>query len=270
MSYTNIDLVRRHIGLSEKSAQEYRDIPLVFAGSSEIALPGGGIVKGSAAVKRVMGTNPVYNEIEVSTEPITLANQRVTPGSVTVASDSSLGRVFTIGVDYSIAYESGVFSVIPGGSIESGDNIAIWYYFYTLYEEGSDYSLDYDRATIRRLAGGEIVEGQSLLIDYDTPYQYQSYAMLEEAVTEANAVIEKEVDPNRMFGADLTLQTAATYLAAAILCRAAASEDLRVSENPGRSVTSWLTLAENFRNDYERLIKIFRPGRTRMSGPRNT
>jgi len=270
MSYTNIDLVRKHIGLSEKRARTYRNFPLVFEALSEAVLPGRGIIKGSVAVKRVIETAPTYQKIEELTDPVALTHQRIVPGSVTVASDSSLGIIFAVDVDYSVEYETGLFSRISSGAIEPGQSVSVWYYYYSLYEEGSDYSVDYDWGIIRRLTGGEIIAGQSLLVDYDVPYQYLSSELLEEAVAEANAVIEKEVDPGKMFGADLSLQTAATYLAAAILCRAAASENLRSSGNTKNNVSSWLVLAESFRADFERLIKIFRPGRSRMSGPRNT
>jgi len=270
MSYTNIDLVRRLVGLSENRAATFRNYPLVFGDQAEVRLPGAGIVKGSVAVKRVIETAPRYQEVTVSSEPVSLNHPRIVPGSVTAASDSSLGNIYTIDVDYAVAYEAGIFSRIPGGAIDAGQNVSVWYYFHSLYSEGIDYAIDYDSAVIRRLAGGGIVAGQSLLIDYDTPYQYLSYEILNEAVLEANAMIEKEVDPQKMFGADLSLQTAATCLAAAILCRAAAAEDLRSKGNAAKNVSSWLALAESYRSDYERLIKIFRPGRSRMSGPRNS
>ena len=91
-----------------------------------------------------------------------------------------------------------------------------------------------------------------------------------EAVGAANAIIEKEVDPLRKFGADSTLQTAATFLATSILCQIAAVYDLVQTSLGKARGDNWLALAEGYRRDYERLIADFHPPSNRLSGPKRT
>ncbi|MCH7536143.1 MAG: VCBS repeat-containing protein, partial [Bacteroidetes bacterium] len=72
--------------------------------------------------------------------------------------------------------------------------------------------------------------------------------IVDEATIEANRMVEAAVDPGGKFGADLNLQSAATYLAASILSRVAAAATLG-ADGPAKSAETWLTLAQSFRDD---------------------
>jgi len=75
------------------------------------------------------------------------------------------------------------------------------------------------------------------------------------------------VDPEGRFGANLLLQSAATYLAVSLVCRMIAATDLKLDPENKTGVSSWILLAENYRQDYDRLIKGFHPGRTGLNRP---
>jgi hypothetical protein len=266
MSYTNIDSVKKHINFSDISGGPKRDNPVVFAGQEWIKLPGRGIVEHSVAVKAVKNIAPTFETVLLDSAAVTLIHKYLVPGSATVASDSSLGTIYVENVDFALDSTNGTIQRLEDGSIPAATIVSVWYYYYSLYGEGVDYSIDYTEGRIRRLSGGEIQPGQGLLVDYELSSASLSDEVVLEAVAEANAVIEKEIDPQKIFGADAALQAAATYLAAALVCRIAAAGDLS-SGSTRQTAASWLALCESFRGDYDNLIKSFRPQAIRMNRP---
>ncbi len=267
MSYTNINLVKKHISFGDIPASEQTGYPVIFSGLESVSLPGNGIVQGSLSAKVVKLSSPILEEKTLEDIPVALGNTRIVADSVTLASDSSLGTIYTENVDYSVDCTNGTVKRISGGAITSGGEVSIWYYYYSLFVEGTDYSIDYSGCTIRRLSGGVIQPGQTVYIDYETAYHHLNDNIILQAVSEANAMVEKEVDPQGQFGADITLQSAATYLAVSLLCRVAAADDLRLGSGSGRGAEAWLSLAADYRNDYMRLIRLFRPESARLSRP---
>jgi hypothetical protein len=267
MSYTNLDLVKRHVSFFDFPSGVKTDYPVAFSDVEWVDLPGRPIVESTVTVKAMKDYAPAIEHVILTDGEVPLSHQRLVPLSMTVASDSSLGIVYKENTDYAVNCTAGTIKRIADGNIQSDSEVVIWYYFYSVYTEGVDYNVDYREGMIRRLAGGGILPGQTVLVDFELSGQQISDELVGGAVQEANTIIEGQIDPDRQFGADLTLQTAATYLAVSILCRILAAGGLRTGISDRQRAVSWLALAESYRSDYHGLVKAFRPGASRMSRP---
>jgi hypothetical protein len=270
MSYTNIELVKKHISLDDAGYGLRRDYPVIFIEQEWIVLPGRGLVKSSLRVKAIRDYSPVSEEIVLSDGIVSLTNNYLVPNSTTVASDSSLGTIYKENTDYSVDCDNGKIRRLDGGSIECDSTVSVWYYHYSLYGEDSDYGVDYREGMIRRLPGSTIETNQTVLVDYQLSGNQLDDPILSEAVLEANAIVERQVDRHRQFGADPILQTAATFLAVSLVCRMMAASDLKFDPLGRQTASAWLSLAESYRNDYDGLLKGFRPQAARLSGPSHT
>jgi hypothetical protein len=140
----------------------------------------------------------------------------------------------------------------------------VWFEPYLLYQESSDYVVDLDRAELRRLSSGEIGDGESVYLDYAPLYAPFSDDLLNAAITEANGLVEREIDPTGLFGADPTLVAAALGRALEIICRAAATRELASGRGLEKIALSWLKLAEDHSARADHLLRSFRPP---LSGP---
>lgn len=149
------------------SRKEFRDVPLRLSGSESLPLLHGNLKSGTVRVKGLKKGTPNY-------ESITLVDQRVAPlkcsnvvpDSVVVASNSSLGTIYTEEVDYHVAPQRGALYRIATGKIPDGKELAVWYYPYRLYVEGVDFSVDYKKGVVRRIPSGAIEDGQTVYVDY--------------------------------------------------------------------------------------------------------
>lgn len=267
MSYTNADLVRSHISFDESATGLRLDHPVVFSDQEWINLPGRKLVENSIVVKAIKHYSPVFEDVMVVNGTVTLSNEHLTSNSVTVASNSSLGTIYRENIDYSVDSANGIIKSIDGGAIPFDGRVAVWYYHYSIYIEGSDYSIDYTAGMIRRLGGGNIQAGQTVLVDYELSMSRIDDELINEAVSEANAIVEKQVDPHRQFGADAALQAAATYFAVSLVCRMAAAGDLITAANGHQAASAWLVIAESYRSDYDSFLKSFRVQAGRLSRP---
>ncbi len=270
MSYTNLETVRKHINLDEVPGGVKSDFPVTFTDLEWVNLPGRGIVDNSVVVKAIKNYAPISEVVTLGDGVVSLSNSRLLPNSITVASDSSLGAIYKENIDFSIDNVRGTISRLIDGEIVSGSEVVLWYYYYSIYTEGVDYSVSYQSGKVRRLPGGSIQANQMVLVDYELTYNQLNDEYISEAVQEANAIVEKLIDPRQQFGADLTLQTAATCLAVSLVCRMAAISDLRFGDQGRQMATAWLNLAESYRDDYRNLLKAFRPQATGLSGPTHT
>ena len=267
MSYTNVELVRKYISLGNLPGGLQKDYIVVFSGLEEVLLPGHSIVEDTVVVKAIGSSQPYFEKVTLGDSTASLANEQLVPNSVTVASDSSLGIVYTENEDYSIDYINGSILRIGSGNISSGSENALWYHNYTQYNENVDFSVGHQTGTIKRLAGSAIQIAQMVLVDYQLSQSLLNDEIITEAVSQANAVVEGEIDKEQTFGADLILQTAATYLAVSLLCRVEAAGCLRYGGNGDRETRWWLALGDSYRSDFEKLIKKFHPGASRLNHP---
>lgn len=267
MSYTNPELVNKHINFEDFQAGIKKDYPIEYSDMSWCDLPGRFIRENSLIVKSQTMTSPAYEEISLEAEPVSLNHKHLIPWTIVVAANKSLSTIYRETIDYLVNYKSGQIKRIEGGGISDGVTVSVWYFYYTLYEENIDYEVEYSEGRVRLLTGSNIAYNQTLLIDYELSSSRMSEALISEAVAEANAMVESEIDPSRPFGADQTLQTAATFLAVSLLCRMAGTGNLTRSRSVRSNADDWIKLADSYRADYRRLIKKFRPETNRFSRP---
>jgi len=267
MSYTNKELVKRHVNLQSVPSGKKRSYSVILTENDWADLPGVSLVEKSVAVKTIWGNQPVSENVVLSESEVSLANNNLVQGSVVAASDSSLGTIYSEFSDYAVDYESGTIRRLEGGDIESGSTLIVWYFNYASYIEDIDFQVDYGKGQLRRLVGGGITDRSEVFVDFELSENQLNETAVEEAVSEANAVIGSRLDPSGRYGADATLQTGATFLAVSFVCRMAAAGILPGLKINSSAITGWLALAESYRADFESIIKDFRARPSRLSPP---
>lgn len=269
MSYTNAELVRQHVANPLPVKSVVRDQSVALSGSDFISFFGGAVDPSSLRVKAVRTTLPRRIQVILAETPVGFSQAPVVQNSVAVASDTSLGTIYTENVDYLIDYLSG--TIIPkSGELSASDAVVVWCVPFTLYVAGVDYVVDDQRGRIKRLAGGSIADGETVILDYLPLDAHLSDSLIEHAVTMANGMIESEVDPARQFEADRSLESAATYRALEIVCRAAAGRELSRQCGEDRPALAWLKLAEDYRTRADAMIDSFRPPADKLRPPTRT
>lgn len=265
MSYTNVDQVRNHL-ISNSPLQESvidQEITLLDKPVRFHAAP---IQAESLAVKSLRTNAPSRAAVTLTQGTVQFSSSPIVRGSVVMASDSSLGRIYRENFDYVIDYGAGVLSSKSGGTLEAGQQLVIWYLPYTVLTAGEDYQFESEAAEIRRLSGGSIAIGETVLLDYIPVYADFVEDVLANAVAEANGLVEREIDPEGQYGADMTLGLAATYRALEIICRTAAARELSSLRGDDHVALAWIKLADGYDQRSERLLRSFRPP---ISGPSN-
>ncbi len=267
MSYTNTDLVRRHLVERYPVQSQVINQAVVMAGDDEIVFYGGPIEESSLVVKSVRDRTPsrVIKVIEAGSTVISAGP--VVSGSVTVASDSSLGTIYTENEDYVVDPSTAMLRLKSSGRLEAGMTVVIWYLAFVVYRKGVDYSVDAAKGTIHRLLGGEIASSEQVYLDYRPVYSSLDDDLLQAAVTEANGLIERAVDPDKQFGADPVLQMAASCRALEIICHTAVTRDLSSSLSNDRTASVWMKLADHYSARSDDLLRSFRPPVTNISKP---
>jgi hypothetical protein len=215
-------------------------------------------------VKAIRSQSPQRVTVTLAADEVSIAAVPLMPGSIVVASDSSLGTVYSENVDYVIDCAAAKLIRRPGGALIPGQSVTVWCVAYTLLESGQDYALDAAKAEFRRI-GSTIAPGETVYVDYAPLYLDLSDELVHQAVTTANGMVENEVDPAREFEADPMLTAAATDRALEILCRAAASRELSSRNGADKSALAWLKLAEGHAARANDLLRAFHPP---LGGPR--
>ena len=266
MPYTTAEQVRNYLFTNAPQSRSMSNQPLMVDRNDAIPFFGGSIKPGSLTVKSIRTRELQRVQIIAGTK-VVFANSPAVPESVVVANNSSLGVVYAETVDYLINYAGGTFSLVAGGAISPGAGLIIWFQPYSVYAEGNDYAVNPERGEIRRLLSGDIVLGETTYLDYTPEYLSATEQMVTFAVTAANGVVERTVDPSGQFEADPILGMAATYRALEIICRAAASRDLSYLPGQDRSARVWIQLAGEYASRADDLLSSFRPPVTPMSLP---
>lgn len=265
MSYTNAEQVRHHLVIPFPVEDQVMDQLVTMSGSDYVRFYGGAVDAESFRVKSIRSRKPTRATAAFSNGSAVITANPIVPGSVVVASDSSLGTVYVENVDYVVDHGSGSLAVKAGGALLSNHQVTIWFLPYALYEALSDYSLDAGHGRIKRLAGGDIAAGETAWIDYRPIYVSVAEEIVENAVTMANGMIEREVDPEGQYEADSSLSAAATYRALEIVCRAAASRELASQRGADKVAAGWMKLSDDYATRSDLLLRNFRAP---FSGPR--
>jgi hypothetical protein len=270
VSYTNDEQVRQHLVFPFPVADPMREQQVVMTSEEYVSFYGGAVDEPSLVVKSLQTNEPTRTAVTLASGQTTLGASLLVPGSVVVASDSSLGTVYVEAADYTIDYSNGSVAIKSGGQLSQGQVVTVWYLAYQKYQVGIDYDLRGSRGELRALGGGDIAEGEIVWLDYSPLYVSFTDEIITNAVVAANGLIEREVDPERQFGADATLTTAATFRAVEIVCRIAATRELSRSTGHDKVALAWLKLAEDNAVQSEKLMRFFHPPESGPSAPRHT
>ncbi|MCK4385954.1 MAG: hypothetical protein KAW52_06790 [candidate division Zixibacteria bacterium] len=261
MSFTNIDLVKKHIREHQLGATNIENVSCHLLGQSPFQLPHISILPNSEKVKGKEQNVPTQESISFSSsDTASLAHQELIPDTVVVAKDSSLGEIYVENIDYSIDYDNGRVTRIEDGSIPEGTEVVIWYLWFRIYTKDADYNIDYTKGQLTRIGTGVIEDGQWVLADYTVEFGLLNDEVIKNALVEANDKILKVIDPSYSNSTDQSLVTAETYLAVSILCNIKALEVM--TQNPGSTGKSLSLAWSNMSSIYwERafdLLKKFR------------
>jgi hypothetical protein len=265
MGFTNIDLVKKHILEHELGTVSKENVACRLVGEVSFQLPHMPLVVGSEKVKAKEQNIPVSETVSfASSDTVQLAHQELIPDTVVVARDSSLGQIYAENVDYTIQYDDGRLSRIPGGSILEGSSVVIWYLHFRVYVGDTDYQIDYGKGQIKRLNSGDIEDGQLVLVDYTVEFALLSDEVVENAVREANQQVLHYIDSSYANSADQSLVTAETYLAVAVLCNVKAMEAMTQNLASGtagqaHSISlAWSKMSGVYRSQAYELLDKFR------------
>jgi hypothetical protein len=270
MSYTDAEQIRLHL-VSPFPIQEYVcDQPVRLPGTSYAKIYGGAIDESTVIVKSIRSHQPVRTAVTLVSGATPFSSGPVVPGSVVVASDSSLGTIYTENVDYTIAGADGSITPLDDGALAEGDTVTIWYIAYTVHTIEQDYALRAARGEIKRLASGNIAAGVTVHLDYQPLVLLFDDDLVNHAVALANSTVETELDPERQFEGDPNLSASATHRALEIVCRAAASRELAARRDDESPALAWLKIADHHATRAEYLIKNFRPPVTTPHPPERT
>lgn len=270
MGYTSIEQVRPYLLVRLPLGDRVQDQQVRLPGTERVRFYGGGVAGDSVRVKLLRSSEPTRQSVTLGSGPVVLSGMPIVPGSVLVASDSSLGVIFTENADYVMAYDEATLTIVSGGDLSEGMTIIVWFVPYVVAVGSEDYSLYAETGEIQRLAGGMISPGETVRLDFRPQYLEFGDDLLSSSVEEANGLIEREVDPDGSFGADRTLGAAATSRALEIICRAGATRDLAQGQERAATAQVWLKLAEAYGVRADRLLQAFRPPALEPSKPRLT
>ncbi len=262
MPFTNIETIRQYLAQVGEARDTFTDVSVQLLAASPSALLHANLRQGTVKVKgKEIGT-PRFENLALTSQPVTLANRDLIPDSVVVASDSSLGTIYTENVDYHVDHADGKLARITAGSIPSDTSVAVWYYAYRVYTEGVDYSVNHEKGTLRRINAGVIEDGQSVFVDYQTQSGGTDDSLIASAITAADDLLLKLIDPSYQDAGDQSLITAETYLALAFLCRGKAAAALEsVGVGAAEIARGWRELADKYHADGLQLA-------ARFAGPR--
>jgi hypothetical protein len=265
MTFTNIDLVKRHILEHELGTVNKENVACRLEGETPIQLPHVLLLPGSEKVKAKEQNIPTQETIGfVSSDTMQLAHQEFIPDTVVVANDSSLGEIYVENVDYSIDYDNGKITRIPTGSIPMVSSVVIWYLYFRIYTKDTDYKIDYVKGQIKRVASGEVEDSQWVLVDYTVEFALLREEVIENAIKEANDQIINYIDSSYANSTDQSLVTAETYLAVSILCNIKAMEVMtqNVATGTGWQAHSlslaWSKMSNAYREQAYELLKRFK------------
>ncbi|MCH7689637.1 MAG: hypothetical protein IIA17_01155 [candidate division Zixibacteria bacterium] len=267
MLYTSVEKVKQHLTSVFPVQDRITDQLVVLKSNDFVTFFGGTVSSSDFKVKSKQSNYLIRQSVTLGNPTTSLPDNLILRGSVVAASDSSLGMIYTENIDYIIDYDVGALTIKSGGALSSGQTILIWYTNYISYTKGMDYSLDSERGSLKRIAAGAITSGESVYLDYTPVYQSYTEELLQNAVDEANGLIEKTIDPDRQFGIEPAIQAAATYRALEIISRSSAARELSSLRGHDKVAAAWLKLVESYAGRADTLLKSFRPPFDSASAP---
>ncbi len=265
MSFTNIDLVKKHIREHEQGSVKKENVACRLIGEVNFQLPHVMLQTGSDKVKAKEQNTPQQEAISfASSDTMSLLHPDIIPDTVVVASDSSLGKIFAENEDYSMDYENGEITRIIGGSISAASSVVVWYFHFRIYVKDTDYRIDYTKGLIKRISSGAIEDGQWVLVDYTAEFSTLNDDVIENAIKEANDQLVQYIDTIYANSTEPSLANAETYLAVSILCNIKAMEVMAQITGVSTSAQvhsvslAWAKMSGVYSDQAYELLKDFR------------
>ncbi len=259
MLYTSVEKVKQHLIAAFPIQETIFDQPVVLTNGDLVTFFGGAIDESTLKVKSVQSNDLKIAAVVLGLSATTLPDDLLIRGTVVVASDSSLGTIYVENDDYIIDYSSGTIAIKSGGTLSAGQSVVIWYGQYLNYDSGSDFVVSALEGRLRRTANNDIASGETVYLDYAPIIQSYNDTIIQNAVDEANAIIEKTIDPGQQFGVEPLLQIAATYRAVETVSRASAARELSSQHGEYNVALSWIKLADEYARRADELVASFRP-----------
>ena len=270
MSFTNSKLVKSYLTDSFPRQEKISDQPVQLNSTEFISFFSGAVDSPSFRVKSKQSNKPIRISLLLNSNTENINSLPLVPDSVVVASDSSLGIIFTENIDYIIDYGQGNIILKSGGAISVGTTVTIWYQAYVTYTLTVDYLLNSDRGDIKRVPSGAIADSEIIQIDYTPVSSAYNDVIIDNAVLMANSLIDKEIDSAQDFGADPVLQAAATFRALEIICQTSAVRQLAQQKGQEKSSSGWVRLAEMFSKRSSELLDKFHPPFDNLKSPEHS
>jgi len=259
LSYTNADIVKQYLVASSPIRDKYFDEPIVLPPDGWTSFFGGSVDSDSLIVKSIQNNDLLQFQLCLQTGENQLPAHPLIRGSVVVASDSSLATIYIENDDYVVNFDDGKLRMKDSGKLTVGQTVTVWYQTFLVYDAGDDYEADCVSGQLKRCPAGRIAAGETVFLDFSAVDNSYNDIILEQAVVEANGIVESEVDPERQFGADTLLQAAATCRALEIVCNAAATREMSGLQRNDRVALAWMKLADRFIERSRSLMRAFRP-----------
>ncbi len=271
MSFTNIDIVRKHLTDFHRPQKAVENLLLRLSGGEPTELPHKGINSGSEKVKSKESGTPEYEKVVLGENPVNLGFSNIVADSVVVASDQSLTKIYNENNDYLVIYGSGTIERLGGGEIQSGEELSVWYHPYRVYAKDTDYSIDYAAGKISILPEGALEAGQLVWIDYEIEAGMFSDEVVARAIGEANTILKAQISEEFLESSDDLIVVAETYLAIDILARMKGLEILQSEYvNPsqkGMLGSEYLALGESYRKQADTILDRYRKSPGSLSFP---
>lgn len=261
MPYTTKEIVKKHILDHHIGSTIVHDERVQLSATDPSRLQKRMLLPQSEIVKAREMNEPFEQNVSFGAgDLVTLSHGKLIPDSVVVASDSSLGRIYTESVDYHIDYDTGTIRRLSSGSVPALSNAVIWYLFYRVYLRGVDYDINYQDGSLKRRNSGAIESGQWVLLDYTSEFSSLDDAAIENAIGEANAQILSFIDSSHRESNDRALVIAETYLAVSIICRIRGMESISPSVGKAGSdgdARSWAAISDMYRKEAYNILAPF-------------
>ena len=194
MSYTTVEQVRHHLVTSAAKQERIRDQQVVLYTDREVPFYGGPVDESTFLVKSLRAKSFQRVAKTLVSGANALGHVNIIRGSVVLASDRSLGRIYEENCDYVVDYDAGAVYAKEDGDLEVGMTVCIWFSPYVVYTSGTDYQVYCDRGNIRAYASGAIASGETVILDYSSVYTDLADEIVNHAVLMANSMIEQVDD----------------------------------------------------------------------------
>jgi hypothetical protein len=250
VAFTSPELVRTHLSNVRLGEIAVADVPVTLSGTAAVQLPHAGLVESSVVVKCRRSQALMRESLALGSSWVNLSHTRLVPGSVVIASDTSLSTIYHENIDYLVDHPGGRVRRIDGGAIGNGQTVVIWYDHYHVFTPGDDYTVDAPAGQLARRSGGLIADGQEVLVDYTVALGAVTETVIAQAIGEAGEAVLAFIHEGYQEQPTPAIVIGATHWAVAAVARmraAATLADAGVTATVARAAAqTWLEVASRY------------------------